>query len=359
MSKYILTYIRYAFILFVLIVLYLFNNHPVTLVLLILAFFIPAVSVLGFLLAGRRFDASLSFSQSMMNRNVKGNLSFRIENHSPYPHSKLTLTFRVRKAFGTEEYTHKISLYVGPFSSEVYVLPLSFEYCGLYYAELLTLSSSDLFDFVGFHKKCDSVSELVILPGLSELSGNPDNVKGSGEDDDDYREEHARGEDRSEIFDIREYAVGDKLQTIHWKLSAKSEKLLVKEFSDLSGEQFQIFTELAYADNQQMDAFYDLLWTVTQYFCKQKMKFSVCYIDSKDSFRHIRIHNEEDIISVIMQLYYEKPAAQEGVSVRQYLGSLDSLKNCYLITNRLYSRGDGMSVLCSNKNTARIYQVTK
>ena len=358
MSKYILSYLRLVLILGALIILYIFNNHPVSLVLLIVGLSIPVFSVLFFLFFGRKCSVALSFRQSMLNRNAKGNLVVTIVNHSAYPHSKFNVFFRIRNAFGAEAYIHKISFYVGPYKTEEYVLPVSFKYCGLYRAELVKFASTDLFDLAGFTKTEQSVSEVVIMPHVAELSGSLDQITGTGEEEDDYTEEHGRGEDRSEIFDIREYAVGDKLQTIHWKLSAKSEQLLVKEFSDLSGDRFQILAELSYTDNREMDSFFDLLWTVTQYFCKMRMKFSVCYLDSKDSLQRIGIHQEEDIVSVIMQLYYENPRKEEDLSVKQVLQSDMTSKNAYLISNRAYSRNEGFTVVCSNQNSARLYRVS-
>lgn len=43
-----------------------------------------------------------------------------------------------------------------------------------------------------------------------------------------------RGHDPSEVFDLREYRPGDDVRSIHWKLSGKLDKFLVKESSDTS-----------------------------------------------------------------------------------------------------------------------------
>ena len=48
---------------------------------------------------------------------------------------------------------------------------------------------------------------------------------GEAESYDDFQP----GTDVSQIFDVREYRPGDRLQRIHWKLSAKSDGLLVRE----------------------------------------------------------------------------------------------------------------------------------
>lgn len=47
----------------------------------------------------------------------------------------------------------------------------------------------------------------------------------------DIYDEDLRGNDTSEIFDIRDYQEGDSLRAVHWKLSFKMNRLLLREFS--------------------------------------------------------------------------------------------------------------------------------
>jgi uncharacterized protein (DUF58 family) len=47
----------------------------------------------------------------------------------------------------------------------------------------------------------------------------------------DIYDEHTPGHDNSELFAVREYRKGDRLQNIHWKLTAKQDDLMVKEHS--------------------------------------------------------------------------------------------------------------------------------
>ncbi len=46
--------------------------------------------------------------------------------------------------------------------------------------------------------------------------------------------QNRRGSDPSEIFDIRDYVPGDDIRTVHWKLSAKTGSLIVRQASDPS-----------------------------------------------------------------------------------------------------------------------------
>ena len=46
--------------------------------------------------------------------------------------------------------------------------------------------------------------------------------------------QNRKGNDLSEIYDIREYVPGDDIRSIHWKLSSKTENLILREASDPS-----------------------------------------------------------------------------------------------------------------------------
>ena len=46
--------------------------------------------------------------------------------------------------------------------------------------------------------------------------------------------QNRKGTDQREMFDIREYAPGDDVRSIHWKLSSKTDELIVRQASDPS-----------------------------------------------------------------------------------------------------------------------------
>lgn len=91
-----------------------------------------------------------------------------------------------------------------------------------------------VYDWTGWFyltKRTDQTAMTQLLPNIHELplqlSGAVRSFCGEAEVYDDLR----GGTNPAEVFQIRAYVPGDRLQNIHWKLSAKSEELMVREHS--------------------------------------------------------------------------------------------------------------------------------
>ena len=56
--------------------------------------------------------------------------------------------------------------------------------------------------------------------------------------------QNRRGNDPSEMFDIREYVPGDDIRSIHWKLSSKTDTLILRESSDPSHYSLVVLVDL-------------------------------------------------------------------------------------------------------------------
>lgn len=56
---------------------------------------------------------------------------------------------------------------------------------------------------------------------------------------------HKKGSDVNEVADLRDYIKGDSMNSIHWKLSGKFDRLIVREFGSPSGYNTLILYEMA------------------------------------------------------------------------------------------------------------------
>ncbi len=99
---------------------------------------------------------------------------------------------------------------------------------------VFALDKMRIYDLTGlfyFTKKGNAREYALVLPEPSAipvvLGERIRNFFGDADTFDDLRP----GYDPSETFDVRQFRNGDRLQSVHWKLSAKSNELMVKENS--------------------------------------------------------------------------------------------------------------------------------
>ena len=101
--------------------------------------------------------------------------------------------------------------------------------CGSIEVRLEKLRVFDLLGIFCIGRKEDQACSVKIMPGFAlmplEITRKTREFQAES---DDYSGEK-KGDDPSEIYQVREYRVMDPLKDIHWKLSAKEDELMVKE----------------------------------------------------------------------------------------------------------------------------------
>lgn len=108
---------------------------------------------------------------------------------------------------------------------------VTMHYAGGYEFRLLRVRIYDWTGWFYLTKRLNQAATVQLLPKVQvlplQLSLALNNFYGEADVYDDLR----GGTDPSQVFQIREYILGDRLQNIHWKLSAKSDEWMVREQS--------------------------------------------------------------------------------------------------------------------------------
>ena len=102
-------------------------------------------------------------------------------------------------------------------------IPVDTSHCGAYSYRLTWLYIYDLFGLFFVKINLNMNNEILVKPVPAMPSVMPDMFG--------FKAKNLRRSKlpNSEIYDIREYQIGDPLRSIHWKMSAKKDALLVKE----------------------------------------------------------------------------------------------------------------------------------
>ena len=165
-------------------------------------------------------------------------------------------------------------------------------------------SGTTLLVIVSLSKKSQTTTEVVIYPhGDVTKKGNlSDMSQGMTESEETMK----RGHDFSDVSDVREYIPGDKLMSIHWKLSAKRDILMVKDRVSMSDQQMVILTELS-GEDEQVDEILSLTYGVCESFVDEQVYVRLMWwSEGRFAFEERQIVSREALRLAYADLYYDK-----------------------------------------------------
>ena len=118
-------------------------------------------------------------------------------------------------------------------------LPLDTTHCGSFHYEINKVRIYDPFGLFGFSVKRKASCEVVVhpVPQMPEVMPDLNGFKA--------KTLRRSNSPYSEIYDVREYNLGDPIKNIHWKASAKKDSLMVKEPQEECHGHARVFLTLA------------------------------------------------------------------------------------------------------------------
>ena len=210
-----------AWLLFV-ILLYFFENNTGTRTILAASVFLPAVSVLCAVRSARRVTVHLSAPDCCKQEDAA---ECSVQAMGLLPGAALTAVLRGRSRLTGEETAVKLS--VSRFVPDA-VGALRAAHCG---TVALSLSDAAVQDWFGLYRCALTVQStrfVTVEPPLFDVRITLAENETVTADSERWSSTHP-GHDPSETFGFRTYVPGDPIRQIHWKLSQKTDSLMVRE----------------------------------------------------------------------------------------------------------------------------------
>lgn len=177
-----------------------------------------------------------------------------------------------------------------------------------------------VYDWIGclyLKKKTNDVKKIEILPETHLLMTEIQRTTREFIADSEVYSDSEKGDDLSEIYQIREYVEGDPIHDIHWKLSAKTDNLLIKEHGKPLGCVVLIWIDLFRNNtvkplrgrkhgrkNLPVNAI-EMAASVSLSLIEQKCVHMVAWYEEKnDRIIRKRVENEENIYELLNRLLY-------------------------------------------------------
>jgi len=146
------------------------------------------------------------------------------------------------------------------------------------------------------YEQCMKDSTIYIFPQYSKLDNAVSDYSAYGMDSDEYSPDK-KGDDPSQIFDIHEYVEGDKPNRIHWKLSAKQDQVMVKDYSLPMTYAIMIFINLNTNSAKCYDAVIESALSVSMLLAERMIAHSISWYDNNTKeFKFYNIKSDQDHI---------------------------------------------------------------
>ena len=187
-------------------------------------------------------------------------------------------------------------------------IPLDTKHCGAYSFKLSKLKVYDLLGFFHFDLNVNKDIEFLVKPS-PEMPGYMPDMFG-------FKAKNLRKSSKpnSEIYDIRDYQAGDPVKSIHWKMSAKKDKYLVKEPLEEYGGYSRVILQMT-DDRDELDLHLGQILFTSRFFLDHEVSHIIRVIppDSREVAFNIESNLDlEKAIAVILHMKIPDEASEKG-----------------------------------------------
>ena len=210
-------------------------------------------------------------------------------------------------------------------------IPVDTTHCGAYTYKMTRLNISDLFGFFKFTRFLNKDIEFVVKP-VPEMPGYMPDVYG-------FKAKNLRKsrQPNSEIYDIRDYQLGDPVKSIHWKMSAKKDKILVKEPLEEYGGHSRVILKLT-DDRDMLDLHLGQVLFTSRFYLDHETAHIIRVIPPDSREVAFNVESETDLQRALLQILHmripeeasqEKESAKEEIPEEEPLTGKVSAEEAY------------------------------
>lgn len=282
--------------------------------LMFLLVLIPAVGLAVNLYVRKKVRFRIEASQNLR-KSEPGSICVKIHNPTVFPLLRNVVVVEAENQLNREKRKIIQVTAVAPRKEKTVTLQAGSGYCGRIRVSVSKAKLYDCFGLIGISCRCNEVAYLTVQPDLFEMDITllPSS---SGVQDSEVYSQDKPGSDLTETFQIREYVPGDSPRQVHWKLSSKFDKLIVRDPSLPITQNILVFWErTGESGNQEMiDAQAEIVVSLCHSLLEQSMQFMIGWNDT-DRNRCVlhTIRNTDELVAIVPRLM-RATGAKEGYS---------------------------------------------
>jgi len=198
----------------------------------------------------------------------------------------------------------KMAVKYSVFDKGITKIAIDTTHCGTYSYKISKIKVYDLFGFFRTSCSVDRNHEIVVrpVPSMPHYMPNANGVKA--------KSLRKSKQPLSEIYDIRDYIQGDPVKTIHWKMSAKKDKLIVREPLEEYAGHSRVLLKLS-ADRTELDTHLGEMLFTSKYFLDRDITHKIRVIPPNKCEVAFAIECEADLERALLTILRMKLPKEE------------------------------------------------
>ena len=318
---------------------------------------LPIVLNIIIRIINKNISLDIQSNNVLENKDEEISIKIFIKNNSIFPALNGELKLSYYNKFSNNKEIEYINFPINSKERESITFKIKSKYCGKLIIEAESLKIYDYLTISSVKKKLNKSKEIIILPNIYNLSFFNKVLDVNSLDGENFSKDKS-GDDPSEVFNIREYVEGDKIQRIHWKLSSKVNNIMIKEYSQPISNSSIIIVEFC-EDKNNINIIQGIIETaisLSYMLLSYNYIHYICWYDkSKDYFYKVIINSEEDILGVACELLSLTTYEEDILSLKHYNIESDGEKYSrkFYITSNIPK--DDIAYLEENENMDILY----
>ena len=311
--------ISYALAILMVLLGAVFYRQSLLTVLLLLMLLLPVISIAATGAAVRKLSIRLNMPQSEISAPNELRMTFQLKNASLFPLLNLDFLFCFGNAYYPAPPLQELTLFAEGRKERSFTLPFQLSAAGMFSLRVEEVYATDYLHFYSFRIPFRWSRELPVLPPKRTIPPLP---LGKALIESEDSEPAPDGELTQDLLEIREYRPGDRLKDIHWKMTAKTDELSVKEYERARDLYYLLLPEL---EGSCLQDNLSLFYSLGLQLIKDRERYRIAVYHSGDrSFEFLRIGSEEELLQALYRLYLE-PAERVSTAYDSLCGQYPDL----------------------------------
>ncbi|MDE5583792.1 MAG: DUF58 domain-containing protein [Ruminococcus sp.] len=303
----ILTKIFFLILIIICIFFYILYVWNFSLILLVIFTVLPVVMFITTLITKHLIKTDFAVQSKTTPKNSAFPVQLCVTNRSIFPVGKAEAHIEYYNIFNNQINEFELLFPIQARNTQRITFQINSRYCGILKIRSAYINIYDPLRIFRFRTGKNISAEIAVMPEIHDVSGSIVYTDRENEESSVFSENKA-GDDPSEIFDLRDYTEGDKINRIHWKLSSKRDEFIVKDYSLPVDVPCMLFINLkCYEDSEYtlpvFDTLVETLMSISQFLIENERIHTIVYYNATlKEFSEITVTSEEILASAVHNL---------------------------------------------------------